>query len=70
MQNIDSNHEQALAALKIRFFDFREEAEHHISQLENALRTIMEAAGSQNVDGVLEALRKDDSEKETEEADE
>lgn len=70
MQNIDSNTEQTIAALKIRFFDFRDEAERHIAQLENALRTIMEAAGAQNVDGVLEALKKENPEEDQKDSDE
>lgn len=59
MQN-EYSPEQIIAELKIRFFDFREQAENRLGQLEDVLRTIFEAAGAQSIEEVLAQLKKED----------
>ena len=57
MHQAEPTAEQTIAELKIRFFDYREQAESRMVQLEGALRTILEAAGAQSVEEVLEQFK-------------
>ncbi len=62
MHNEQQSPEQIIAELKIRFFDFREQAEQRMLQMENVLHTILGTAGVQSVDEVLELLKKEEEE--------
>ena len=58
MQTNQPSPEQTIAELKVRFFDFREQAEARLAQMEYALRAVIEAAGVETVDEVLEIFKK------------
>lgn len=60
MQDNQPTPEQTIAELKIRFFDFREQAEARLAQMEGILRAIFETAEVQSVEEVLELLKKED----------
>lgn len=62
MHNNQPTPEQTIAELKIRFFDFREQAEGRLAQMEGILRAIFETAEVQSVEEVLELLKKEDKE--------
>ena len=62
MQDNQVTPEQTIAELKIRFFDFREQAEGRLAQMEGILRAIFETAEVQSVEEVLELLKKEDKE--------
>lgn len=60
MQDNQPTPEQTIAELKIHFFDFREQAEARLAQMEGILRAIFETAEVQSVEEVLELLKKED----------
>ena len=67
MQGNQLTPEQAIAELKIRFFDFREQAEARLAQMDGILRAIFETAQVQSVEEVLELLKKEEPEEINEE---